>query len=103
MFLRAAAARLRSLVAPGAPVAVAFAAALSLAAAAAVAAPIIEVSPSRFGFPAVTLGDTAFAPLVIANRGDAPLTVSAIDVPPGVEFKPTALPRSPGCKTAAPR
>ncbi len=51
------------------------------------AAPILEASPF-LSFPGVTLGDTVSTELVLANRGDALLAVTAIDLPAGVAASP---------------
>jgi hypothetical protein len=55
------------------------------------AAPVIEVFPTRLEFDSVTLGDTVFANFKISNRGDSTLHISAIDVPQGTLVNP--LPR----------
>jgi hypothetical protein len=60
--------------------------ALALAAPAAGAAPGIVVTPSELDVPVVTIGDTAYARIEIANRGDQTLIVSALDLPEGVRF-----------------
>src|SRR5262245_62065159 len=46
------------------------------------AAPSLQVSPDELSMPGVTLGDTVSTGLTISNRGDQPLIVSAIDLPP---------------------
>lgn len=60
------------------------AASVSLLATAAFAAPVIEITPDPFVFPLVSLGDTASVTLMIANRGDAPLVVDSISLPPNL-------------------
>jgi FlgD Ig-like domain len=55
-----------------------------LSAAPLAAQPVIEVSPTTLDLAWTTLGDTAQASITIANHGDAPLTVTSIDVPAGV-------------------
>lgn len=53
-------------------------------------APVIDVSSTQLSFPPVTLGDTTVVKFQIANRGDAPLTITSVDFPPGMEMQPGA-------------
>jgi hypothetical protein len=55
----------------------------TLLAHAAWADPILDVSPGQIDFPTVTLGDTTTSSFSIKNAGDATLTVTTVDLPPG--------------------